>query len=118
MAEHNDTGKKGEELAKNYLAERGYTILHTNWRYRHLEIDIIATRNNYLHFIEVKTRTTLYRGLPEEKVSRGKLKNLQSAADQYLYLTNNKKRVQFDTLAIVITPQNVQYDLIEDTYVW
>lgn len=118
MASHNDTGKLGEDLAKNYLVQQGYRILHTNWRYGHLEIDIIATKENYIHFIEVKTRTTSYHGLPEEKVSRTKLKNLQTAASHYLHFANTKKRVQFDTLAIVIAKNDVNYSLIEDTYVW
>ncbi len=48
MAEHNDTGKRGEDIASGYLSENGYRILERNWRFRHLEIDIIATKGNDL----------------------------------------------------------------------
>ena len=55
MASHNDTGKHGEELAAKWLIERGYELLHRNWRHSHYEIDIVATKGKFLHFIEVKT---------------------------------------------------------------
>ncbi|HRN47849.1 MAG TPA: YraN family protein, partial [Niabella sp.] len=57
MATHNDLGKTGEELAVQYFITRGYEILNQNWRFSHYEIDLIAKKNNKLHFIEVKTRT-------------------------------------------------------------
>lgn len=73
-------GQQGEELAVQYLQEKGYTILHTNWRFKFIEIDIIASRNNTLHFIEVKTRRSTRYGQPEESVGIKKC--------------NNSKRVQ------------------------
>ena len=59
MASHNDTGKTGENLAAIWFEEKGYTIIHKNWRHKNLEVDIVATKNNMLHFIEVKAVTTL-----------------------------------------------------------
>ena len=115
---HNDTGKTGEALAIEFFRERDYLILHTNWRWRHLEIDLIATKGNYLHFIEVKTRTSERFGKPEANVSRKKLRNLQDAAAAYLHTYPSKKRIQFDVLSILSTPQGPQYTLIEDHYVW
>jgi len=56
MAEHNQTGVDGEELASLYLIQNGYKVLETNWRFRHAEIDIIAQRNDMLVIAEVKTR--------------------------------------------------------------
>ena len=56
MAAHNDFGKKGKELAIAWFAQQGYEILHSSWRHSHYEVDIIACRNNVLHFIEVKDR--------------------------------------------------------------
>lgn len=118
MATHNDTGKAGEAIAIQYFRERDYLILHTNWRWRNLEIDLVATKGNYLHFIEVKTRTSEKFGTPEMNVSRKKLRNLQTAAGAYLYTYPTQKRIQFDVLSIVITPQSTQCTLIEDHYVW
>ncbi|HTF30986.1 MAG TPA: YraN family protein, partial [Flavitalea sp.] len=69
MRDNMGTGKKGELLAAKYLLDLGFNILHCNWRYRKAEIDIIASKNSILHFIEVKTRTSLAFGYPEESVS-------------------------------------------------
>ena len=56
MAEHNELGKLGEELAENYLTKNGYTILDTNWVFQKAEIDIIAQKANILAIVEVKTQ--------------------------------------------------------------
>ena len=56
MAEHNDLGKLGEELAVDFFKKNGYEILETNWTFQKAEVDIIALKNNVLAVIEVKTR--------------------------------------------------------------
>jgi putative endonuclease len=116
MSSHNITGQSGEVLAAAWLTSREYLVLHRNWRHRHWEIDIIASRNNILHFIEVKTRTSLQYGYPEEKVTPKKLKFLIDASAEYLYLNPQWTRVQFDILSINITGSEVKYFLIEDVY--
>ena len=116
MANHNDTGKQGEILAAVYLEKAGYSILHSNWRYRHWEVDIIASNKAVLHFIEVKTRTSAKYGYPEDKVDRKKIRYLIDASAQYLHLHPQWKRVQFDILSITITTNSVDYFLIEDVY--
>ncbi|UEG49751.1 YraN family protein [Ferruginibacter lapsinanis] len=115
MARHNETGTLGETLAVKYLSEKEYSILHQNWRHSHWEVDIIASKENVLHFIEVKTRRGSNYGTPEEKVSRKKIQNLINAAEQYLYLHPEWKRIQFDILAITLS-KPVEYFLIEDVY--
>ena len=71
-------GLFGEKAAKNYLLERGYLILHTNFRSRFGEIDIIAEKNRTIVFVEVKTRTESFIfGLPEESFSRIKLRKIK-----------------------------------------
>lgn len=115
MAKHIKTGKQGEELARHYLAENGYQILELNWRYRHWEVDIIASKNNVLHFVEIKTRHSSKYGYPEETVSVKKIKNLTGAAEIYLYRHPQWKRIQFDILSIILTP-TIEYFLIEDVY--
>ena len=116
MAVHNTLGKEGEELAVNYFTDRGYDILHRNWRYLKYEIDIIAVKNNVLHIIEVKLLASK-NGLPEESVTRTKIKNLMSAAEEFQYQNEQYKTIQFDILAInqpVSEPP--AYFLIEDVY--
>ena len=115
MAGHNHTGSKGETLAAAYFAEKGYSLLHQNWRHSHWEVDIIASKNNTLHFIEVKTRRSKKFGMPEEKVGNKKIQNLLNAAEQYLHLHPQWKRIQFDILSIVmLLNEPVEYFLIED----
>ncbi len=117
MAQHNDTGKKGEALAAIWFIQKGYTIMHTNWRHRNLEVDIIATQNKTLHFIEVKAVTTLNFGNPEDKVSEKKIRNLIDASEEYLFQNPQCHRIQFDVLSItMIKDEPVEYFLIEDVY--
>ena len=56
MALHNNFGKWGEEVAAGYMLQHGFEILARNWRHEHQEVDIIATKNGTLYFVEVKTR--------------------------------------------------------------
>ena len=59
MAEHNDLGKFGEELAVEFLQKNGYTILETNWTFQKAEIDILAQKDTILAVVEVKTRSSI-----------------------------------------------------------
>jgi putative endonuclease len=118
MAMHNITGTTGEAMAAKYFIEKGFSLLHQNWRHSHWEVDIIAAKDNVLHFIEVKTRKTKKFGHPEEAVSKKKIKNLINAAEEYLYQFPQWKRIQFDILAIsIIKNEPVEYFFIEDVYV-
>jgi putative endonuclease len=117
MAQHNLTGNTGEALAAVYLSEKGYKILHQNWRYSRWEVDIIAEKDGILHFVEVKTRRTGKFGHPEENVDKKKMQNLINAAEAYLYQQPQWKRIQFDVLAItILKDEPVEYFLIEDVY--
>ncbi len=117
MANHNETGNKGELMAVEYLQPLGYEILHQNWRYSHWEVDIIAVKAKVLHFIEVKTRRTKKFGHPEEAVSKKKIQNLINASEEYLYKFPQWKRIQFDILSItMLKNQPVEYFFIEDIY--
>lgn len=118
MAQHNTTGNFGEALAATYLQQNGFTLLHQNWRHSHWEVDIIASRNNVLHFVEVKTRRTKKFGHPEESVSKKKIQNLINASAAYLQKQPQWQRIQFNVLAITILKNEApEYFLIEDVYV-
>ena len=75
MAQHNDFGKWGEDLAVHYLSEKGYAILERDWRYGHKDIDIIAISDDTLVFVEVKTRRNDTFMRPEQSVDWKKIKN-------------------------------------------
>jgi putative endonuclease len=117
MAKHNHTGQSGEILAMEYFIKNGYEILHQNWRHKHWEVDLIASHVGILHFIEVKTRTSLKYGYPEESVDIKKIRFLINAAEEYLYQHPQWQRIQFDVLSINIKEDSlVDYFLIQDVY--
>lgn len=117
MATHNDVGKAGEEQATAWLMEKGYTILHRNWRHSHYEIDIIATKGKFLHFIEVKARNYTPYDYPESSVTKKKFKNLQKAADEFLFQHPGHKWIQYNILAITFhANKEDEYFLIEDVF--
>jgi putative endonuclease len=118
LAHHNNTGLLGEKMAVDYLLKNGYSILHQNWRHSHWEVDIIASKNEVLHFIEVKTRRTKKFGFPEEDVTKKKLENLINASEEYLFLNPGWKLLQFDILSINLSKNlPAEYFFIEDVYV-
>ena len=78
-----DTGILGEKLAQDYLKQRGYHILETNYLCPRGEIDIIARHKDYLAFIEVRTKRSLNFGSPEESITRTKKERLKTTALQY-----------------------------------
>jgi putative endonuclease len=117
MALHNELGKLGEELAAKWLTEKGYTILHKNWKWGQNEIDVIATRGKFLYFIEVKTRNHGPIGYPEDSVSRQKFKCMQRVANGFLTCYPNYPWIEYQILSITIYKDGRrEYFLIEDVY--
>lgn len=117
MADHNELGKEGEEMAAKWLAQNGYELLHRNWRHSHHEIDIIAAKGKFLHFVEVKARKASPFGHPEDSVTKKKFRHLQKAADEYLHLNPGHKWIQYDILSITLQKDGeAEYFLIEDVF--
>jgi putative endonuclease len=117
MAKHNQVGEMGEELAAAWFIQNGFEILERNWRFKNAEIDIVATFNSILHFIEVKTATTEKFGNPEQKVTDKKLATIKRAAEEYLHLNPQWQKIQFNVLAISMLPnQPIEYFYIEDVF--
>jgi len=100
MAEHNELGKLGEELAVEYLRKNGYEILETNWIFQKAEIDILAKKEETLAVVEVKTRSSLEFGLPQDFVKPKKIQLLVKAVDAYVNKKNLDIEVRFDIIAI------------------
>jgi putative endonuclease len=116
MANHNDTGIKGEELAANYLKNKNYTVLETNWRFKSLEADIIASIAKTLIIVEVKTRKNNYFGEPETFVNKQKQKNLIKTAHEYINRNKLDLEVRFDIISIIIGNTIPQINHIEDAF--
>lgn len=117
MAKHNLIGRRGEAIAVDYFQQKGYQILHKNWRKGRNEIDIIAFFSNAIHFIEVKTRMNHNNTLPEFAVNRAKLKRMMIAAASYIQEMQPIQGIQFDILAITLLPE-IEIYLIEDVYLY
>lgn len=100
MAEHNELGKLGEEMAVEFLRKDGYTILETNWRFQKAEIDILAHKEKILAVIEVKTRSSIEFGLPQDFVNPKKIKLLVKAVDAFVNERNLNIEVRFDIIAV------------------
>ena len=100
MAEHNDLGKFGEEIAVEFLQKNGYEILETNWTFQKAEVDIIAKKENTLAIIEVKTRSSLDFGLPQDFVKPKKIQLLVKAVNEYVISNDLNMEVRFDIIAV------------------
>ncbi len=105
MAQHNDFGAQGEDIAVDYLRRKGYVLLERNWRSGHKEIDIVARQGDTMVFVEVKARTNLMYGNPEDAVTRRKMHLLVMAADAYLRCNAIDMDVRFDIITIAGSPQ-------------
>jgi len=115
MAEHNITGKKGEAMAAEFLEQKGYKILETNWRFMNLEADIIAEKSKTLVVAEVKTRKSSYFGEPESFVTKQKQKNLIRTANAYIERKELDLEVRFDIISVVLN-DNTSIKHIEDAF--
>jgi putative endonuclease len=114
---HFETGNIGENLAVEFLQKNGFNILERNWRSKHLEIDIIASKNHQLIFVEVKTRRSLAFGYPEESINKIKMKRLRLAASVYQFKHPQFRSIQFNVIAIVMLPdQPIALTMFEDVY--
>jgi putative endonuclease len=117
MADHNILGKKGEELAAEFLSEKGYEILETNWSQIGSEIDIIARMEKTLVVVEVKTRKGNYFGEPEAFVNKTKQKNLIKGAGAYVQKYNLDLEVRFDIVSVIHPPSGeFKIQHIEDAF--
>ncbi|QJW91744.1 YraN family protein [Spirosoma taeanense] len=116
MAQHNETGKQGEAEAVRYLQDKGYEILTRNYRYQHAEIDLIAQKGKLLVFAEVKTRTNISYGNPEEFVNYTKARLVMKAAEQYIFAQNWQFDVRFDIVAVTKTGIELRIRHIEDAF--
>jgi putative endonuclease len=117
MAKHNEIGKKGETLAQNFLLNKGYQIVAANWTVDKKEIDLIVQKEDWIVFVEVKTRRGTAFGFPEESVTLQKQAYLRYAADCWLDEHPGHFRLRFDIISILLRGETVQeLKHIEDAF--
>ena len=101
MGKNKDLGLEGEQLAANYLREKSWHILEMNYRFSRSEVDLVASKDDLLIFVEVKTRTGTSFGQPEEFVDTKKAENIIKAADHYIWEKDWKGKIRFDIISII-----------------
>ena len=106
MANHLNLGKKGEAIAREFLAQQGFEILASNWRFRRLEVDLIAKDEEVLVFVEVKTRSSTFFGEPESFIDKKKEDRLARAAVEYCHQIKHEWTIRFDVVSIVLINNN------------
>jgi putative endonuclease len=116
MADHNDLGKQGEELAVDFLQKNGYEILETNWIFQKAEIDIIAQKGTILAVVEVKTRSSIEFGLPQEFVKPKKIQLLVKAVNEYVISNELDIEVRFDIIAVHKDGNEFKIEHIEEAF--
>ena len=116
MAEHNELGTLGEELAVEFLEKNGYKILETNWTFQKAEVDIIAQKESVLAVIEVKTRSSIEFGLPQDFVKPKKIQLLVKAINEYVISNDLDLEVRFDIIAIQKENKGFIIEHIEDAF--
>ncbi len=116
MAKHNTLGKAGEDAAASYLEQNGYRILHRNWHKNHLELDIVAEKEDQLVVVEVKTRTNNRYIEPQEAVNWQKIRHIVVAADAYIKHFGIDAPVRFDILTVTGKPNDFNIEHIENAF--
>ena len=111
-----EIGKYGENLAKEYLIKQGFSIIATNFHYSKIaEIDIIAKKDNVIHFVEVKTRTSDFFGAPIEAIGKKKLESIYHASLFYIQQNKIFSKFQIDAIGIILDKdKNPTFNFIEN----
>lgn len=119
MAEHNTTGKEGEEIGRRYLEKKGYKIIKQNYRTKRAEIDIVAKHKNILVFVEVRTKRHEYYGTPEETINYEKRVRLQRNAAAYAHRIRYNGPWRIDAVCLVLAGKEIvriqHYESIVET---
>jgi len=113
---HIELGNKGEQYAVNHLMNNGYTILDTNYRFKHSEIDVICEKDNALIVVEVKTRQTATIGEPYRAVTFAKQRQIIKVTNQYIIKNNIDKEVRLDVISIVLNQFGMRLEHIENAF--
>ena len=116
MSEHYDLGRKGEDEAVQYLENKGYYIMHRNWRSGKRELDIVARDGNEVAFVEVKTRRNTNFGRPEEAVDNRKIRRIVASADAYVRNYAVDLPIRFDIITVVGAEPPFEIEHIPDAF--
>lgn len=114
--EHNELGKKGEEIARKWLINKSYLILETNWRHKGNEVDIIARLGNIIVVVEVKSRSSDKFNQPHDAVGIIKQRSIIRVAESYIYKNKFNMEVRFDIISVIFTAKSYKINHIENAF--
>jgi len=116
LAKHNKLAKEGELIAFMILQRDGFTILETNWRFQKAEIDIIAKKDGFLIFTEIKTRGSKKFGKPSDAIDKKKIALYKDAVEGYLEQHPSEDEIRFDAVNIIISKDETQIEHIPNAF--
>lgn len=97
-----ELGKKGETIAADFLKNEGYRIIKRNYMIGHSDIDILAERDEYLVFVEVRTKSDGNKGMPEETLTKKKLRRMKNTAELYIAFNYYQGLARLDAVCIIL----------------
>lgn len=117
MSQKQFLGKYGEDLAAQYLEDRGYQILERNWRSSSGEIDLIAKQKSKIVFIEVKTRNGTGYGHPFEAITSAKVARMRKLVAQWCQLNQvSGLEIRVDAIAVMIRSGKVALEHLKQVF--
>lgn len=108
MSKHTEIGAKGEQIATDFLRNKGYVILQRNWRSGKKELDLVAMQGDTVVVVETKTRTNFNFGFPEESVTKKKQQFLKVAAAAFMESNPQYINLRFDIISILMEGERVR----------
>lgn len=111
-----ETGRRGEEIALEWLQDRGFQLLDRNWRSGHKELDLVMESAQRVHFVEVKTLVPPVLVQPFEKVDTAKQARLAAAASHYIAARHVGKEVQFDVVSVILDGDRTEVEYIPEAF--
>lgn len=115
-----EKGDFGEQIAKNFLIDIGYRFVASNFSYANLEIDLIFEdeTEKYIIFVEVKTRSSLKYGVPEEAIDKHKQMNLRSASEYFLKFNREYRgyKRRFDSVSLLLRENKWNINHIQNSF--
>lgn len=119
MAQHNDLGNWGEDVAEEYMRANGWYIRNRDWHFKGFDIDLVCIdeEDTTLIFVEVKTRSSKKYSRPSEAVDHQKRKNIITAAEVYRRQYHKENRIiRYDIISVTGTPLEYSIEHITDAF--
>jgi putative endonuclease len=116
MGKHNEFGKEGEQIATDFLIEKGYVVKRKNYRYLKSEIDIIAQKDDILAIVEVRARSNDQIIPIADTITPKKIKLLVMGADYYVTSNGLDVEVRFDVITILKNKKIFKIEHLESAF--